>query len=119
MMRWCRRLIVLGLIGVTTALVLRARRAAPTDAGPAIAPESAWPPLAPSPVFVPVAQDGVAQHWVAPVDGACPEGFTIKANSSSMIFHVPGGRFYDRTIPQRCYPTAAAAERDGYRRAKA
>jgi hypothetical protein len=37
---------------------------------------------------------------------------------SSGIFHEPGGRFYDRTRADRCYPTAAAAEADGYRRSK-
>ena len=57
--------------------------------------------------------------WVAPVDGACPDGYPIKANDNSGIFHVPGGRFYERTAPERCYADADAAEADGYRRAKA
>ena len=60
-----------------------------------------------------------AHRWVAPVDGQCPEGYPIKANDNSKIFHVPGGRFYERTIPERCYADAADAEADGYRRAKA
>ena len=54
-----------------------------------------------------------------PVDGACPDGYPIKANDNSGIFHVPGGRFYERTVPERCYADAADAEADGYRRAKA
>jgi hypothetical protein len=65
---------------------------------------------------------GDAAHtatWVAPVEGACPDGYPIKANDNSGIFHVPGGRFYDRTVPERCYADAADAEADGYRRAKA
>jgi len=57
--------------------------------------------------------------WVAPVDGQCPEGYPIKANDNSGIFHVPGGRFYERTVPERCYADAHDAEADGYRRAKA
>ena len=57
--------------------------------------------------------------WVSPGEGGCPDGYPIKANNNSRIFHVPGGRFYDRTVPERCYATAEAAERDGYRRAKA
>ena len=57
--------------------------------------------------------------WVAPVDGACPDGYPVKANDNSGIFHVPGGRFYDRTIPERCYANADDALADGYRRAKA
>ena len=59
------------------------------------------------------------QRWVAPVDGACPDGYPIKANDNSRIFHVPGGRFYARTVPERCYATAEDAAADGYRRAKA
>jgi hypothetical protein len=43
----------------------------------------------------------------------------VKVNESSGIFHVPGGRFYQRTIPDRCYATSADAEADGYRQAKA
>jgi hypothetical protein len=58
-------------------------------------------------------------RWVAPVDGACPDGYPIKANDNSGIFHVPGGRFYARTVPERCYATAEDAAADGYRRAKA
>jgi hypothetical protein len=60
-----------------------------------------------------------AATWVDPVDGACPAGYPIKANDNSGIFHVPGGRFYERTVPERCYADAADAEADGYRRAKA
>jgi hypothetical protein len=60
-----------------------------------------------------------APAWLAPVDGACPDGYPIKANANSGIYHVPGGRFYDRTIPERCYAHTADAEADGYRRAKA
>jgi hypothetical protein len=48
-----------------------------------------------------------------------PDGYPIKAKNQSMIFHVPTGRFYARTIPERCYATEAAAIADGYRRAKA
>lgn len=97
------------------------------------APE--WPPLDPSPSTDTTApRTLVGEHqsakpanpaettpatWVEPVDGACPEGYPIKANDNSGIFHVPGGRFYDRTVPERCYADAGDAEADGYRRAKA
>jgi len=57
-------------------------------------------------------------RWVAPVDGECPEGFPIKANDNSGIYHVPGGRFYARTVPERCYARSQDAETDGYRAAK-
>jgi hypothetical protein len=62
-----------------------------------------------------VAGDG----WLpAHDDGSAPDSHPVKVKVSSGIFHVPGGRFYDRTRPDRCYPTAAAAEADGYRRSK-
>lgn len=61
--------------------------------------------------------DGAA--WVEPdADGACPISHPIKANDNSGIFHVPGGRFYDRTKAERCYVDADAAAADGYRQAK-
>ena len=56
---------------------------------------------------------------MAPVDGACPPGYPVKANDNSGIYHLPGGRFYARTVPERCYAAAEDAEADGYRRAKA
>ena len=59
------------------------------------------------------------RRWVDPLDGGCPPGYPIKANANSGIFHVPGGRFYERTVPERCYATEDDAVADGYRRAKA
>lgn len=59
------------------------------------------------------------RRWVAPVDGRCPDGYPIKGNDNSGIYHVPGGRFYERTVPERCYADEADAIADGYRRAKA
>ena len=59
------------------------------------------------------------KRWVEPVDGLCPDGFPVKANASSRIFHVPGGRFYARTVPERCYANPDDAAADGYRPAKA
>lgn len=59
------------------------------------------------------------RRWVDPLDdGGCPDGYQIKANDNSGIFHVPGGRFYDRTGAERCYARAEDAEADGYRAAK-
>ncbi len=108
-----------------------------SDTGPA--PE--WPPLDPPSSEHPVesapadssfhsgstvaddadplnASVGDAPRWVAPADGNCPAGYPIKANDNSGIYHRPGGRFYDRTIPERCYATPEHAEADGYRGAK-
>ena len=97
-------------------------------------PAPEWPPLdppdanaAPAPMAAPTTEPvsdappaaAADARWMPPVDGQCPDGFPIKANANSGIFHMPGGRFYDRTVPERCYAEAADAEADGYRRAKA
>jgi len=63
--------------------------------------------------------DGVAGGWTMPLpDGSCPLEHPIKANDNSGIFHLPAGRFYGRTKPERCYSNAEAAIADGYRQAK-
>jgi hypothetical protein len=63
--------------------------------------------------------DGDVGGWVGPDDdGSCPISHPIKANDNSGIFHVAGGRFYDRTKAERCYQSAEAALADGYRQAK-
>jgi hypothetical protein len=63
-------------------------------------------------------EDPPVVAWVAAVEGGCPLTHPVKANDNSGIFHVPGGRFYERTQAERCYRDAAAAEADGYRAAK-
>lgn len=78
-----------------------------------------WQPLADPPP--PPERSGPVEFapvWVEPVDGQCPATHPIKGNADSGIFHVPGGMFYDRTIPERCYATAKDAETDGFRQAK-
>lgn len=87
------------------------------DAAPAAS--AASPPTGAAGVASEAGAAGAAPRWVTPVDGECPAGYPIKANDNSGIFHVPGGRFYERTIPERCYADAEAAEADGYRAAKA
>ena len=63
--------------------------------------------------------DDSGQTWVAPTDdGQCPEGYPLKANVDSGIYHAPGQMSYDRTVPERCYATGEDAEADGFRAAK-
>ncbi|MBI4934985.1 MAG: hypothetical protein HY828_13975 [Actinobacteria bacterium] len=88
----------------------RGRRTAAATATPHFATSGPPPKTEPTPA---------PASWVDPVDGQCPPGYLVKLNLQSGIFHVPGGRFYDRTVPARCYASADAAEADGYRRAKA
>jgi hypothetical protein len=51
-------------------------------------------------------------------ESECAEGYPIKGNASSMIYHVPGSSSYDRTIPEMCFATEADAEAAGYRPSK-
>ena len=47
-------------------------------------------------------------------DGAEPEGFPIKGNADSMLYHVPGSAFYKRTVAEVWFRTAEAAEAAGF-----
>ena len=85
-----------------------------TNRCPVAADAPTWPPLLREPA--PVTEPETVSDWVAPVDEHCPPGYPIKVNTTSGIYHVPDGRSYARTVAQRCYATAEAAERDGYRR---
>jgi len=49
---------------------------------------------------------------------SCPAWAPIKGNKSSMIYHMPGQRFYDVTNPEDCFRTETAAVAAGYRKAK-
>jgi hypothetical protein len=110
--RWTAGVALLGL--AAGAAVVLWRRFGPVRAGAAAEAPPEWPPFE---RLAPAADP--PRSWVAPVDGACPAGYQVKANERSGIYHVPGGRFYERTRPDRCYAEAADAEADGYRRAKA
>lgn len=48
----------------------------------------------------------------------CPAGAPIKGNRPSMIYHMPGQRYYKATTPEQCFATRAAAVHAGYRAAK-
>ena len=47
-------------------------------------------------------------------DGSMPDGFEIKGNSDSMLYHLPGTRFYSQTDAELWFATADDAEAAGY-----
>ena len=47
-------------------------------------------------------------------DGSQPEGFPIKGNADSMLYHVPGSSHYDRTDAEVWFATPEAAEAAGF-----
>jgi large subunit ribosomal protein L4 len=47
-------------------------------------------------------------------DDAEPEGYPIKGNASSKLYHVPGSAFYNRTVAEVWFKTTEAAEAAGF-----
>jgi large subunit ribosomal protein L17 len=50
----------------------------------------------------------------APEDGSQPEGFPVKGNADSMLYHEPDTQYYDRTVAEVWFATAEAAEAAGF-----
>jgi len=56
---------------------------------------------------------GAGSH--APLaDGGQPEGFPVKGNADSNLYHLPGTAFYDRTVAEVWFATAEDAEKAGF-----
>ncbi|HJM28518.1 MAG: hypothetical protein QF596_02465 [Acidimicrobiales bacterium] len=123
-MRVIRRILKLAVVAaVIGALVswLRSRSSEETESSDE--EDLPWPPIVTdepdksSQVIEP--NDGSPvepRSWLTcDESGNCPDSHLIKAKDSSGLYHIPGGNTYDRTIPDRCYATAEAAEADGYR----
>ncbi len=51
----------------------------------------------------------------ATADGVAPEGFDVKGNADSGLYHVPGSQWYDATVAEFWFADAAAAEAAGFR----
>jgi len=88
----------------------RRRRVAgsrPTDAE-IVTPETATPP----------ATGPEAGPWDGSVlpneDGSGHEGFEIKGNQDSMLYHVPGSRYFGQTRAEYYFATVEAAEAAGF-----
>lgn len=47
-------------------------------------------------------------------DGSEPAGYPIKGNAQSMLYHVPGSRYYAATIAEAWFATEEAAEAAGF-----
>ncbi|MEX2255242.1 MAG: hypothetical protein WEC34_07380 [Acidimicrobiia bacterium] len=132
--RWVRRTLGLGLLAGAAYAVWRAIEAnrSPTSAEwepqpfpfPPQPRSDLRPEKAPGAgaerraVAAPADTAAGEQRFVEPTEGACPATHPVKAKLSSKIFHVPGGLSYERTVPDRCYVDAAAAEAEGFRAAK-
>jgi hypothetical protein len=99
----------------------RLRTAWPTSSKSAEAPKVT---TTPPPVAQPDRQLAEGRPGVPPESaGACPAPQPIKGNFTTYsgercIYHMPGGQFYDRTKPERCYASEGEARQDGCRRSR-
>ncbi len=53
----------------------------------------------------------------------CPAAHPIKGNFTTRsgercIYHIPGGAYYEKTKPERCYATSEETRKDGCRASK-
>ncbi|TDW81700.1 hypothetical protein EV137_7710 [Kribbella pratensis] len=66
-----------------------------------------------APTGVPAGRYGDGSADAVPHQGP-PDGFTIKGNAQSMLFHTPDSPYYGRTKPEVWFRTEADAERAGF-----
>ena len=50
-------------------------------------------------------------------DGSAPEGYSVKGNADSGLYHEPDGRWYDATVAEFWFQSAADAEAAGFKKA--
>jgi large subunit ribosomal protein L4 len=69
--------------------------------------------VAPGAEDAPVA-DLPAKAAAPNADGSAPEGFDVKGNADSGLYHLPGSRFYNQTVAEFWFASAADAEAAGF-----
>ena len=122
MRRWLFRFLLLVTVAGVALVVARRRSSATTE----LSAPATWPPFdegGPERMAEPLASTvpedvPASERWIDPVERACPPGFEVKVKLASGIYHLPGMFAYQRTVPDRCYSSAEAAEADGFRPAK-
>ena len=101
----------------------RARRVSASQKAASEAPAEDAPVVDEAPVEVEEVEEspstdeapyGEGSH--APLDDPdeAPEGFEVKGNSDSMLYHLPGTPFYNRTVAEVWFASAEAAEAAGF-----
>ena len=93
-----------------TAAVASVPEASPAPVESAPAPEVAPTDAAPAPEDAPHGAGSAAPL----ADGSAPEGFTIKGNADSMLYHPPDTPFYERTVAEVWFDSPESAEAAGF-----
>ncbi|XVX21180.1 50S ribosomal protein L17 [Actinomycetota bacterium] len=70
-------------------------------------------------VAAPAAVELPAGAVAATEDGTAPEGYTVKGNADSGLYHEPEGQWYDSTIAEFWFKSAEDAEKAGFKKAGA
>lgn len=92
------------------------------EAGPPAAANSAGASTATSQTLhMGAVPDGAVPDGAVAGDGSitCAEGYPVKANPASGIYHLPGQVGYDRLAAGLCFASAELAEGAGYRASRA
>ena len=102
--------------GADAPAVVEAAPATPKAAPKAETPET---PEAAVAAFADLAEAAPAAELpagavVGNADGSAPEGYEIKGNADSGLYHVPGSAFYNRTVAEFYFASAEAAEAAGF-----
>ncbi|WP_395156750.1 50S ribosomal protein L4 [Ilumatobacter sp.] len=85
-----------------------------------VVPASDAKPAVQSKAAKPAAEADASPHGEgshAPIEGdEMPDGFPIKGNASSMLYHLPDTSFYNRTVAEVWFATEEAAQTAGFTR---
>lgn len=89
------------------------RMEAEENEAPTLFDDDATEPEPEKPAVVPPGRYGEGSADAVPHQGP-PDGFTIKGNAHSMLFHTPDSPYYGRTKPEVWFRTESDAERAGF-----
>ncbi len=97
--------------GKSVKAVATSSEAAPVETAAAAKAEQAAPATETTGV---VAEGGFPNSAAALEDGSAPAGYEIKGKTDSKKYHAPGGRWYENTVADVWFKTAADAEAAGF-----
>jgi large subunit ribosomal protein L4 len=97
--------------GKSVKAVATSSEAAPVETAPAAKAEQAAPAAETTGV---VAEGEFPSSAAALEDGSAPAGYEIKGKADSKKYHAPGGRWYENTVADVWFKTAADAEAAGF-----